>query len=323
MTYMHTQAPAPSFTKRAISVLCALVLSLALAIAPTALAFAAETPFVHDHYGLLSASQRNTLEQTAQQLADKYQVGVYTLIVDDIGNMTARNYATKYFNQYDLGVGPNKGAILLLVAVDSRDYITITHGDSGGSPVIGVAGGIDMFTDVTLDYIESDIVRHLRSNDWTGALNEYYSDCSEAMEYFVAHGEPMNNYYAIDYTNPEQEKNILHLGGTIVSILAALGIPGFVASSKVRREKAAMETAKEATDANTYIKQGSFSLLRKNDDFVRSSTAVVPRATISDSAKGDRDFGGRFGGGFGGGGFSSIGGGFGGGSFGGGRGGKF
>lgn len=320
-------------TKTTLNKLATLFLAIALAtavcLAPASAsrALAADNTYartyVHDYYGLLDDSERAQLEQYGQQLAEKYQVGVYALIIDDIGQYSARDYATGYWNQYELGLGANDGGILLLIAVDSRDFITITHGDSGASPVIGIAGGIDMFTDPTLDNIEDDVVSHLRYDDWVGALEVYYEDCEEVMAYYVEHGAPMNDYYADDYPNPDEAEDDFHMFGTIGTLLAAIFIPGFAAKRKVEAEKAAMQTARPQTKADKYIQQGTFALTKKEDRFINSTTSVTPIPKAEPSSSGGGGGGGRFGGGFGGGGHSSIGGGFGGGSFGGGRGGKF
>ena len=310
------------------STFLALVLCAVISITPAgaSIALAADNVYaqtsVHDYYGLLTDAQRARFEQMGQELADKYQVAVYTLIVRDLEQFSkARDFATAYWNQYKLGVGANDGGILLLIAVESRDYVTITHGDSGASPVIGVAGGIDMFTDPTLDNLENDIVRHLRNNDWTGAIEVYYEDCEEAMAYYLENGKPMNDYYSDDYPNPEQDEEDWHLFGSLGTLFCAIVFPGLYARSKVNAEKRAMMTARKETKADKYIMQGSFALTAKDDRFLNSTTSVMPKPKAQPSSGGGG--GGRFGGGFGGGGHSSIGGGFGGGSFGGGGGGKF
>ena len=267
--------------------------------------------FVRDHYGLFTTSQAKEWNNKACELAAKYGVGVYVVIVADLGKHTndkgnpARNYATDYWNTYNLGAGNRESGILLLLAVDSRDYVTITHG-----------GGIDAFTDVTLDNIENDIVQYLRRNNWESATDAFYEDAEEALDYLATNGKPMNNYYAGDYADSKPTVADLGIFGIIAAVVSAL-----FSSRVVSSEKKAMKTAKEKSEARDYVDLNSLALTVQTDQFVNSTVVATPRAQEKSSSSGGG--GGRFGGGFGGGGFSSIGGGFGGGSFGGGHGGKF
>lgn len=329
--------------KEAYSKVLALVLCVSLALVPCAAAYAADTSsdfgqgiatspsqvgstnnpivsdwqqtYVRDHYGLLSQSQAQAWNNKACEMAAKYGVGVYVVIVSDLGSHTndaktpARNYATHYWNTYDLGCGSRDSGIMLLVAVDSRDYVTITHG-----------GGVDAYTDPTLDNIENDILSYLRKNDWTGAIGAYYKDAEEPLAYLAANGKPMNDYYSGDYATPEEQgPDATDFG--IVGIIAAV-ISGLVSGRVVKGEKEAMKTAKEKTEARDYVVRDSLKLSVSDDQFVTSNVVATPRVKVESSGGGGGG-GGRFGGGFGGGGHSSIGGGFGGGSFGGGHGGKF
>ena len=105
------------------------------------------TTYVRDHYQLLSDSTLQSMEAEAESLSDTYKCDVYLTIVDDIGTYTVRQFAEAYWNYYDLGRGTNKDGIMFLIAVDSRDYVTITHGQ-------GTTGGITIFTDYRIEQIE-------------------------------------------------------------------------------------------------------------------------------------------------------------------------
>ncbi len=165
------------FTKTALCTLTLLVLALGLC----ASAFAAgNSKFIRDKYDLLDSSIQTTLETQAKEIASNYNVGTYLLIVDDIGSKSARDYAKNYWNKKDLGLGSNKSGILLLVAVDSRDYVTITHGQA-----------VLDFTDWRIGEIEDDIVNYLSDNEWQWAFQAYLDDCQETLEYKAEYGTAM------------------------------------------------------------------------------------------------------------------------------------
>lgn len=285
--------------KRLASIIAALALALSMAFAP--LAYAAQAPYVIDQYGVLSSSEYKTLETKAEGMAEDYNIGVYLLFVDDVGSQKTRDYAKNYYTSNNLGVGSLKAGILFLIAVDSRDYVTVTYGDAGGK-TIPDAGGVDAFTDARIQNMEYDIIKHLKKNDWSGAAETYYDDAEETLEYLAKNGEPMNNYrldYSSTSSNEEDESDTLL--SRLLGVLAIIGIPAAAAGSTVSHEKSAMKTAREAQEASNYLQQGSLRLTRSDDQFVNTTLAVAPIPQHDDD-----DSGGAFGGGFGGFGSSSI-----------------
>ena len=144
------------------------------------------TTYVRDHYQLLSDSTLQSMEAEAKSLSDTYKCDVYLTIVDDIGTYTVRQYAEAYWNAYDLGRGANKDGIMFLIAVDSRDYVTITHGQ-------GTTGGITIFTDYRIEQIEDAIVEELKDNNWVAGCNVYLDKVTETFEFYTEHGEPWDN----------------------------------------------------------------------------------------------------------------------------------
>lgn len=294
-----------------------IALCLSLALAPSAAFAAPAGAYVQDNYGVLDATQASQLEAQAESVAAQYQIGMYYVTVDDIGTQSARNYAISYYQNNGLGVGSMRSGVMLLVAVESRDYITITYGDGGGSSQVGSAGAVDAFSDDRLDTIESDVVSYLRYSDWSGAAEAFFDDSEDTIAYLFANGEPMQNssaYHNVGYSSEEDDEfdGIL---GLIVRILGILGVPAIVAQGVVSGEKRAMRNAEQRHEANFYLDSSSLQLTKSNDQFINTTMAVVPLAQL---AHDDHD-GGSFGGGFGGFGNSSVGGG----GFGGGHGGKF
>ena len=284
--------------KKIISILFAIALSISTAFAP--LAFASQEPYVRDEYGVLSTSDRSDLESQAEAMASKYNIGVYLLVVDDVDSQSARSYAKSYYKDNDLGVGQLKAGILFLIAVDSRDYVTITYGDAGGK-TIPDAGGVDAFTDARIQNMENDILKYLRNDDWSGAAKAYYQDAEETLAYLAANGEPMNNYRLNNSSSSQEEDESDGLFAKLLGILAAIGIPAGVAGAKVSGEKRAMKTAREASEASSYLQRGSLELSVSNDQFVNSTVVAAPIPKHDDD-----DDKGAFGGGFGGFGSSSI-----------------
>lgn len=259
--------------------------------------------YVRDHYGLYDQSQVSSWNDKACELAAKYGVGCYFVVVGDLGNYnSARNYAINYYQRNSLGCGSRDSGIVFLMAVESRDYVTLTYG-----------GGVDAFTDVTIDKLETHMLKYLGDNKWTNAANSYYSDCESALVYLAANGKPENDHYASDYPNPEAHQ--FGPGDGLIIIAIALIIAAIIARAIVAGEKRAMLTAVQKVEAGDYLDRSSLTLVESTDEFVNTTLVATPRIQESSDGGG----GGRFGGGFGGFGHSSIDSG----GFGGSHGGKF
>ena len=247
--------------------------------------------FVRDHYGLFTKSQAEEWNQKACEMAAKYGVGCYLVVVDDLDNYSsARSYAKDYFKYYTLGCGNRDSAILFLLAVDSRDYVTITYG-----------GGVDVFTDVSVDKLESHIVSYLKKNNWVNAATSYYDDCESVLAYLAANGKPANDYYANDYPNPDE--NNFGIEECLIIVAIGLILGAIIARVIVNREKAAMLTAVKKSEAGDYLDRSSLTLTEATDEFVNTTLVATPRVQESSGGGGG---GGRFDGGFGGFGHSSI-----------------
>ena len=247
--------------------------------------------FVTDAYGLFSDSQRATLEAKATELAETYNMGVYLLIVDKMNGLDnptqaqRTNFATSFYRANNLGLGSGRDGIMFVIAVDSRDYVTIAYGQGSYS-----------FSDEGVAVMEDAIREKLADNRWYDGCEVYYDKIGEQLEYYSIKGEP--------WTEPDFISFVL-------KILAILGIPAGVAFSSVRRQEDAMFTAREKTEASNYLVRNSLVLTQSTDQFSHTTHVVtpIPQHESSSSGGGGSSFGGGGWGGGGGGGFSSSGGG--------------
>lgn len=249
---------------------------LAIAFVPR-LALAESGRYVFDEYGLLSQGEYDYLESQGAELAHAYDVGVYLLITDDMGTYdpseSERNeFARQFYLSHNLGVGTDDDGIIFVIAVDSRDYVTVKHFNNTSR---------DPFSNDSVDEIEENVVDYLHDDDWTGGCEAYYETAGDHLAYFAKNGEQW------------KRPRIL---GSIIKVLATLLIPLFVAIGVVSSEKNAMKTARLQTEASNYAKAGSFNLRVSTDTFVNRTMSVTPIPKNDDRGSG--------------GGWSSMGGGF-------------
>lgn len=265
-------------------VLAGVLAAFMLVCATTSTALAAgmnsiSTTYVRDHYQLLSESSVQELENTAAQLANTYQCAPYITIVNDIGQKTVRDYAESYWLENNLGLSSDKDGIMFLFAVDSRDYVTITHGQ-------GETGGITMFTDYRISQIEQEVVDELKDNNWEDACETFLNEVNQTCEYY------RTNNTAWDVSNDPIEARKDLIIKIAIAVLISAGVAGLLCWHWAGQ----MKTARAQTQANAYLEQGSLVLTQKSDRFVTTNRTVVK---IQHEHNNDNDSG--FSSGFGGG----------------------
>lgn len=232
-------------------------LALFVAALVPRVAYAQVGTYVFDEYGLLSNDEFAHLEGQGKEYASTYDVGVYLLITNNMGqsdpSSSERNeFARQYYEDKGLGLGSGKDGILFVIAVDSRDYVTVKHFDDSSK---------DPFSNDSVDAMEDDVVDRLGDDEWYEGCATYYKTIGEHLAYFAKNGKQW------------KKPKIL---GTIFKGLATLLTPLLVALGIVSSEKDAMKTARLQTEASSYEKAGSFNLSVSTDTFVNRTMNVTP-----------------------------------------------
>ena len=224
--------------------------------------------YVLDHYGLLSSSESAQLEARATEISDSCELGVYLVIVDNIGNDSVRQYAKNYYMGNNLGYKDGTSGIMFLIAVESRDYVTITYNK-----------GVEVFTDYRIEALEDDVVSELKNNNWVDACEAYYASAGKTIEFYNENGEPLD--YNNDPSALLEDLLIMILIGVVAGCIIA-GITCGIWYSQ-------MKTAKLKTEANDFFDDSSFRLTGKRDRFLHTARSVV----LVETEKNDHDsFGG-------------------------------
>ena len=241
--------------------LLAACLLLALSLAPGALA---KGTYVLDDYGLYDNSTRQELEQSASQLASTYGVAPYLVVVDDIGSQSVRSFAESYWLDHDLGIGSDASGIMFLIAVDSRDYVTITHGK-----------GIYNFTDYGIEQLENAVVVYLGDDEWEDAAECYYEQCSSILAFCADKGEPFDSHN-------DPAARVVALGMAFaIALLLALAVAFIVR----RILKGQLKSVAAGSSAAGFL-AGSVVLTAQQDVFTGSHVSVVPLPKNDDNGGG-------------------------------------
>ena len=241
--------------------LLAACLLLALSLAPGAFA---KGSYVLDDYGLYDSSTRQELEQSASQLASTYGVAPYLVVVDDIGSQTVRSFAESYWLDHELGIGSDASGIMFLIAVDSRDYVTITHGT-----------GIYAFTDYGIEQLEDAVLSYLGDDEWEDAAECYYEQCSSILAFCADKGEPFDSHN-------DPAARVVALGMAFaIALLLALAVAFIVR----RILKGQLKSVAAGSSAAGFL-AGSVVLTAQQDVFTGSHVSVVPLPKNDDNGGG-------------------------------------
>ena len=204
----------------------------------------------------------------------------YLLTVADIGGQNVREFAKDWYRSYDLGYGEGKSGILFLIALDSRDYVTITYG-----------GGVTAFTDYRIAQIEDKIVPMLSDGSYYKASDTCIEICDDTLDFYADKGAPLDSG-----NDPAK--------GWIKWVFV-LVIPLAVASIVCGIFYAQMKTANEQTHANAYLPAEGLALSVVEDTYTHTTETETYDPVKDDSSSGssgsstDSDgFGGSSGGKF-------------------------
>lgn len=284
--------------KKCVSLL--LILLLLVCLPAMALAESAEEtvfPYVLDNAGLLSDSQRSSLESRAAELSEAHGCKLYIVTVDDHSEFNPDVYeaAKGIYTFYGLGYGEGKDGVLLLLSMNERDYTTVGHGEKGET----ICGYESSWL------IEDAFLDNFRNNDWYGGFSDYLEACGQQLTK-LENGEDITQGADI-ITGPNgQEYHSYNAPGEPARMPAGakigigIGAPCLIALIVCSTFKAQMKTAKERTSAEEYVIPGSATLRVREDRFINRTETRTRINTDSGSGRGGSSGGSSFhsGGGF-------------------------
>ena len=232
-----------------------------LLIVPTG---AANYPRVWDEAELLTDIEERTLITKLTNISEKHQVDVVVVTVESTDGLSPMEYADDFFDYNGYGYGPDASGIMLLVAMNDREWAVSTCGDA-----------IRTVNNSEIDLIMNAVTPHLTEGEYTFAFNVFLSQV--AIQYEAGMEPP--NY--------------------IARFLLALLIGAAVAGISLLLMRSGMNTAKAQHGAANYMDDSTYSLYRCQDYYLYSRTTRVRKQQNSSSgthrSSSGRSHGGRSG----------------------------
>ena len=219
---------------------------------------------IFDNAGLLSAQEKENLEDMTNSIAAAYNFDLVIVTERDIGVVNPYDYADNFFNN-NIGISRNGGIFLHLTG--SREYLFSTSGRGTG-----------ILNNTASGKLEADVIKFLRE----GQNYQAYRAFLLAWEEFLKLEARGRNF------------NFFHRWNAVlvaISWLIAFVIGIFV----VQSWKKELNTVHPQTSAAGYMIPGSASFSAKTDSFLYSTVTKTKRQTQNTSSGGTRSgsFSGR------------------------------
>lgn len=246
--------------KKKITLSLLLALCLVLSLGGVALASSQITmPHVTDAVGLLSNEEIMALEQQAGQIEDSYGCAPYILVVEDFrvyeDTTDIFEAGMNLYERWELGHGPEKNGLLLILSMAERDYALVTYGSVTHRA----------FTDYGQDALCEQFLDNFRNDDWAGGFRDYLDGCAWLLEQ-AKNGTP----YDVD-TAPKGFSPLILVIPLVLALAVCLVLT------------AQMKTAKRKTEAGDYMVQGGAEMRVVQDIFTHRT---VTRQVIQSENKG-------------------------------------
>ncbi len=185
---------------------------------------------------------------------------VALLTVEDLNGDTPTSFADNYYDDIGFGCGEERDGILLLIAMEERDWCISTCGF-----------GLTAFTDAGLAHIEKRIVPLLSRGKYADAFALFLALCEDftaqaqsGAPYDIGHLPRLPFRWGMNL--------LIALGvGLIIGLIVALILRGQLKSARFRNT------------ATEYVRAGSLQVSRANEFFLYRTVSRVPRAKSNSS----------------------------------------
>ena len=220
-------------------------LLLVLALTP-GLAHAQCDMFLIDPEHGISAEEYTQIEQELKDISAEYNCNVCIVSLNKEQSLPAQEAADALYKANELG----ENGILLYVNSYSRDWAITTHGLA-----------IDAFTEDGQKYIRDQVLPLFSKGEYAQAYKAFATLSSDFLKQAKT-GKPY------DKGNLPKPPMGVPVHWILIDVVVAIGAAYAIAVHR----RSSLKSVKAKTDAQEYLVEGSFNLLRKKDTFLETKT---------------------------------------------------
>jgi len=237
---------------------------------------------VTDAAGLLQSEEWQDLESRARDLSWQHDIGVYIITVEDYTDYTDGSIydaADLFYHDYALGLGENLDAVMLILSMESRDYLLIAYGENAQYA----------FNDEGRERLDDFFLDEFGNDDWYGGFSEYLTWTADYLEN-AANGTP----YSADHIPMNDGSRVL---GIIIRVAVMILIPLAAAAIYSASLVSKMKSVAVAGKAVEYM-SGDLQLTGSDDVYIRTTESrreiEKDKSSSSNSSGGGSGTSGKF-----------------------------
>ncbi len=225
-------------------------------------------PPVTDQADKLTDAQEQAYTRKAQELTDKYDVGVYVVLLDSSSRFTwtgnMQSLGEEIWAGYSLGVGATdkkashaenaneawKDSIILTVSFDNRKYdicVTGSYADWAFNPA-------------SQEMIRDHFVDDFRENQWNTGIGDFLDSVEDELD-LASKG----HVYSFKYSGMGRMIGII--APIVLAVLFGYGIAALM--------RASMKDTQEAQNASVYVSGSKMKFTRREDRYIRTLVSRV------------------------------------------------
>lgn len=220
-------------------------------------------PRLVDNADLLEDYEESDLLDKLNEISERQQMDVVIVTINSLEGKTATAYADDFYDYNGYGFDETRDGILLLVAMDDREWAISTCGS-----------GIPTFTDAGQEYIVEQFKPDLSDGYYADAFNTFADLCDD----YITQAETGEPY---DYGNMPKEdfplfRNILIalVVGLVIALIVVLGMASQLKSVKAQG------------NASNYTVPNSLRLTKNKDFYLYHVVTKTARPKDDDSSSG-------------------------------------
>lgn len=246
--------------KRILTLIVSVILMAFPLAANSAIPEKRQLPLLVDDADLLSDSEYSSLLSALEDISERRECEVAVVTVQSLNGSSAERYADDIYDYYGFGYGSGDDGMLLLLAMNEREWHITTYGY-----------GATALTDYGIEKIGDEIVPYLSNGNYYKAFSRFASLCDEYIASARA-GSP------VDIPQEEAKPSLL--------ISLAIGLVTALIATSVMRGQ--LKTVRAKGGAADYTVPGSLNVTNRRDMFLFRNVTKTARP---------RDNGGSSGGG--------------------------
>ena len=235
--------------KKLFSALLVLILVLSMAAAVSA----ATDEFVYDAARLLSQQEEAALVDKLEQLSDTYGAQIVVMTLDSTNGHDVDILVEDVYDDMGLGYGNGYDGVLLMVAMDVREYRILSNGYPG-----------EAIDEYDIENICDNIESYLSDGDYAEAFNEFADRCE---------------YYLNGYVNGFPFATTRNL---VISLVIGLAL-GFITVTVLKGQ---LKTVRAQSRAHDYLKPGSMKLNVQRDIYLYRNVTRTKKESSSSGSSG-------------------------------------